>query len=60
MQLVKDEPVSLSCDVFSYGMLLYEIFAHQLPFTNVKSDVEVAGLIMKGEVRLLQILAHDS
>ena len=43
--------MSLSADVFSYGMLLYEIFACKLQFADVKSDPVVSGKIMKGEVR---------
>ena len=43
--------MSLSSDVFSYGMLLYEIFAYKLPFPDAKTDAEVISKIMKGEVR---------
>ena len=43
--------MSLSADVFSYGMLLYEIFTCKLPFSDAKSDLVVSGKIMRGEVR---------
>ena len=49
---MKGEPVSLSCDVFSYGMLLYEILTGELPFADAKSDVFVGSKIMSGEVRM--------
>ena len=43
--------MSLSADVFSYGMLLYEMLACKLPFDDAKSDLVVSGKIMRGEVR---------
>lgn len=49
---MKGEPVSLSCDVFSYGMILYEIFAGKLPFHDVKTHSVVSSKIMSGEVRM--------
>ena len=51
VQAMKGEPVSLSSDVFSYGMLLYEILTGELPFADAKSDVLVGSKIMSGEVR---------
>ena len=51
LQVMKKEPVSLSSDVFSYGMLLYEIFACKLPFADDTSDLKVSNMIMDGEVR---------
>jgi serine/threonine protein kinase len=50
---MKGEPVSLSSDVFSYGMLLYEILTGELPFTDAKTDVMVSSQILSGEVRIL-------
>ena len=43
--------MSLSSDVFSYGMLLYEIFACKLPFADAKTDPEVISKITNEEVR---------
>ena len=51
LQVMKGEPVSLSADVFSYGMLLYEIFTHKLPFADTITDLVVSSKIMSGEVR---------
>ena len=48
------EPVSLSSDVFSYAMLLYEIFTGKLPFADDKNDVVVSNKIMSGEVRIVE------
>ena len=43
--------MSLSSDVFSYGMLLYEIFSGKLPFADDKMDAAVISNIIKGKVR---------
>ena len=58
VQAMKGEPVSLSSDVFSYGMLLYEILTGELPFADAKSDVLVGSKIMSGEVRMVMYFLH--
>lgn len=40
---------SQRCDVFSYGMILYEIFAHQIPFYDVEEDVNISKSIHEGK-----------
>ena len=37
------------CDVFSYGMTLYKIYALELPFADIKSDVMASNAIMEGK-----------
>lgn len=39
--------INKACDVFSYGMVLYELFMHQIPFDHIESDQEVTSLILK-------------
>ena len=41
--------VNQRCDVFSYGMVLYEIFAHELPFSDVIEGYDVLRLIQNKE-----------
>ena len=52
---MKKEPVSLSCDVFSYGMMLLEILTCELPFAEVTADLSVAAKIMNGEVSTIYL-----
>ena len=40
--------VNQLCDVFSYGMVLYEIFAQQLPFAELDDSVAVTSRIREG------------
>ena len=40
--------VSQRCDIFSYGMVVYEMFAHKIPLFNIRDDVEAAKSIRKG------------
>ena len=41
--------VNQRCDAFSYGMVLYEIFAHQIPFIEISNHVVVATSILEGK-----------
>ena len=45
----KKRRINQRCDVFSYGMILFEIFAHQIPFSNIKDAPNVLPLIKKGD-----------
>ena len=40
--------INQRCDVFSYGMVLYEIFAHRLPFSDVREGVDVLPTVREG------------
>ena len=48
--MIKNEHVSLSCDVYSYAMLLWEIMTCQLPLHDV-AHYMVAGEVVAGRVR---------
>ena len=55
--------MSLSCDVFSYGMVLFEIFAEEVPFAGIH-DIKVANMILEGKVGccvcVIDIFTHDA
>ena len=40
--------ITSKCDVFSYGMLLYEFFVHKCPFENL-AEIKASMKIVKGE-----------
>ena len=44
-----EHAVNNKCDVFSYGMILYEIYALKIPFADIKGDVQVCFQIMGGK-----------
>ena len=50
LQVFKGEKVSLSCDVFSYGMVLFEIFKQEIPFADIHDLIKVIGMISEGKV----------
>ena len=39
------EKINQRCDMFSYGMILFELFTHEVPFADIKSEIEVALFI---------------
>ena len=41
--------VNQRCDVFSYGMVLYEIFSHEVPFPDIKEAIDVIISIRSGQ-----------
>jgi len=49
--MLRREKVSKLCDVYSYGVLLFEIATQQLPFSDVL-PIMVPSMIIEGKVRL--------
>ena len=41
--------INKKCDLFSYGMILFELFAHKKPYANTGGDVEVATKVLAGK-----------
>ena len=41
--------INMRCDVFSYGMVLHEIFAHEIPFSEIRYGDEAQVLIQRGQ-----------
>ena len=54
LQMVRRERVSNACDVYSYGVLLFEIIEHEIPTVNM-------GKIYAGKVEVgyTSLIIHD-
>jgi len=52
--MVRREPVSKAADVYSYGILLWEIITQKVPFSDVNS-YEVPAKIAAGEVKMASL-----
>ena len=48
-QVLRGEKVSLACDVFSYGMVLFEVFKQEVPFADIH-NMKVISMISEGKV----------
>ena len=51
-QVIRREPVSKSCDVYSYGIFAWEIVTKKKPFSGVK-EYELPMKVAAGEVGML-------
>ena len=41
--------INKKCDLFSYGMILVELFAHEIPYADLHDNVEVLLSVTRGE-----------
>ena len=41
--------INKKCDLFSYGMILVELFAHEIPYAHLDDQIEVLLSVTKGE-----------
>ena len=49
-QMMKRSPVSKSCDIYSYGIFLWELVTLQQPFSDVFPPFLVMNEVMEGRV----------
>jgi sterile alpha motif and leucine zipper-containing kinase AZK len=50
-EMIQEQPVSASTDVFSYGVVLWELLTHEVPFRGLEG-ISVAWLVVGRGVRL--------
>ena len=50
-EILKDmkPTITKTCDVFSYGMILYEIFAKKIPYDDLPSNASVGMAVLMGK-----------
>ena len=48
-QLLREEPASQKCDVYSYAIVLWELATFQVPFEGV-GELMIPGKVFEGEV----------
>ena len=41
--------INKKCDLFSYGMILFELFAHEIPYADIHDEVEVVKQVCEGK-----------
>ncbi|KLO06381.1 kinase-like protein, partial [Schizopora paradoxa] len=46
--LIGEEPFSIASDVWAFGMVLFELMTHEIPYFKQKIDVEVTTRIISG------------
>ena len=51
---MKSEKVSRACDVFSFGMVVFEIFSREVPFSQVPNHMLIPKII-EGEVSIFNV-----
>ena len=48
--MIKRDSVSKSCDVYSYGIFLWELVTQQQPFSDVRPQFLVMNQVLEGKV----------
>ena len=41
--------INKKCDLFSYGMVLFELFAHEVPYSDLENEVDVLKSVTEGK-----------
>lgn len=49
LQIMRQEPATLHCDVFSYGMVLWELLNHKQPYSELLAQ-DVRGEVLQRKV----------
>ena len=49
VEVIQNQPYTTKSDVYSYGMLMYELFAHKSPFDDDNFEFIVETRVIKGD-----------
>jgi len=52
--MMRRDPVSKACDVYSYGILIWELVTQEKPFSHIVPQYMVFFEVLKGDVSCVE------
>ena len=49
VQVLDSKPISKRCDVYSYGIVVWELLTHKTPFENLTTIYEICEKVVKNK-----------
>ena len=49
MQVLETKPISKQCDVYSYGIVVWELLTHKIPFEDVTTIYEICKTVVENK-----------
>ena len=47
VQVLETKPISKQCDVYSYGIVVWELLTHKIPFEDVTTIYEICKRVVE-------------
>ena len=48
-QVLENKPISKQCDVYSYGIVVWELLTHKIPFEDVTDLLQIYQRVAVGK-----------